>query len=79
VTWSLAGRSVLITGAARGIGAESARQLASRGAWFEADVTDPDALAVAVDGTVERLGGIDAVVANAGIATTGTVRAAKRR
>jgi NAD(P)-dependent dehydrogenase (short-subunit alcohol dehydrogenase family) len=99
VTWSPAGRSVLITGAARGIGAESARQLAARGArvslvglepeelervaseigesaaWFEADVTDPDALQAAVDGTVDRFGGIDAVIANAGIATTGMVRA----
>src|SRR5919108_5990057 len=96
--WSVQGRTVLITGAARGIGAESARRLASRGAnlalvglepeglervaeqcgagaaWFEADVTDWDALERAVEGTVERFGGIDAVVANAGIAPTGTVR-----
>jgi NAD(P)-dependent dehydrogenase (short-subunit alcohol dehydrogenase family) len=98
--WSVRGRTVLITGAARGIGAESARRLASRGAnvslvglepeelqrvaeqcgqgaaWFEADVTDWDALGLAVEGTVERFGGIDAVVANAGIAPMGTVRLA---
>jgi NAD(P)-dependent dehydrogenase (short-subunit alcohol dehydrogenase family) len=98
VTWSLNGRSVLITGAARGIGAESARRLASSGArvslvglepaelehvaseigdqavWFEADVTDPAALDGAVDGTIDRFGGIDAVVANAGIGPIGTVR-----
>jgi NAD(P)-dependent dehydrogenase (short-subunit alcohol dehydrogenase family) len=94
----IAGQVVFITGAARGIGAGTARALAARGAkvalaglepdelakvaadcgpdaaWFEADVTDADALAAAVAGTVERFGGIDVVVANAGIATGGTVR-----
>ena len=35
--------------------------------WFEADVRDIGALEQAVDGTVERLGGIDVAVANAGI------------
>jgi NAD(P)-dependent dehydrogenase (short-subunit alcohol dehydrogenase family) len=87
----------LITGAARGIGAEAARRLAKRGAkvslvglepdlleqvaaeigpeaaWFEADVTDWDALRAATDATVERFGGIDVVIANAGIAPFGTV------
>ena len=96
--WSARGRTVLITGAARGIGAESARRLATRGAnvslvglepdelqrvggqcgagaaCFDADVTDWDALERAVEGTVERFGGIDAVVANAGIGPVGTVR-----
>ncbi|HEY0016381.1 MAG TPA: SDR family oxidoreductase [Longimicrobium sp.] len=94
---SLAGKVVLITGPARGIGAETARRLAARGArlslvgrepallaalaaelgaghaWFEADVTDQAALDRAVAGTVERLGGIDVVFANAGIASNGTV------
>jgi NAD(P)-dependent dehydrogenase (short-subunit alcohol dehydrogenase family) len=96
-TWSLQGKTVLITGGARGIGAESARRLAARGArislvglepelleqvaaecgdaaWFAADVTDRDALQGAVDGTVERFGGIDVVMANAGIGAGGTVR-----
>jgi NAD(P)-dependent dehydrogenase (short-subunit alcohol dehydrogenase family) len=95
---SLDGQSILITGAARGIGAETARHLASRGAkvslvglepeqlaataqqcgpqavWFEADITDVEALERAVAETVERLGGIDAVVANAGLAGFGPVR-----
>jgi NAD(P)-dependent dehydrogenase (short-subunit alcohol dehydrogenase family) len=94
----LRGRTVLITGAARGIGAESARRLAARGAkvslvglepdelqrvaeqcgrdaaWFEADVTDADMLERAVEGTVERFGGIDCVIANAGIAPAGMAR-----
>ena len=96
-SWSLQGKTVLITGAARGIGAESARRLAARGArlslvglepelleqvasecgdaaWFEADVTDRDELQAAIDGTVERFGGIDVVMANAGIGAGGTVR-----
>jgi NAD(P)-dependent dehydrogenase (short-subunit alcohol dehydrogenase family) len=98
VSWSLEGKTVLITGAARGIGAESARQLAARGArvslvglepeqlarvagqcepeaiWFECDVTDADALQAAIDATIERFGGIDVVVANAGIAPAGMTR-----
>jgi NAD(P)-dependent dehydrogenase (short-subunit alcohol dehydrogenase family) len=96
-SWDLTGKVVLITGAARGIGAESARRLNAKGckvslvgleperlaavaesigpnaAWFEADVRDRDALARAVEGTVERFGGIDVVIANAGIATVGSV------
>jgi len=95
--WPIAGRTVLITGGARGIGAESARQLRARGAklalaglepelleqraaelggdtiFFEANVSEPDELQAAVDGTVERFGGIDVVIANAGIAGSGPV------
>ena len=93
----VAAQSVLITGAAHGIGAEVARRLAARGARvslvglgaeelrrvaadcpgsfvFDADVTDPAALGAAVSGTVESLGGIDVVMANAGIAAPGFVR-----
>jgi NAD(P)-dependent dehydrogenase (short-subunit alcohol dehydrogenase family) len=90
---------VLITGPARGIGAELARVLAAKGArvslvgleperlaalsaelgpghrWFECDVTDQAALDRAVAGTLEAFGGIDVVVANAGIASLGTLRA----
>jgi NAD(P)-dependent dehydrogenase (short-subunit alcohol dehydrogenase family) len=93
----LSDKRVLITGAARGIGAETARVLAQRGArlslvglepqglqalaaelgpehaWFEADVTDQAALEAAAAGTFEKLGGIDVVIANAGIAPFGTL------
>ena len=89
-------RTVLITGAARGIGAETARRLAARGAdlalvglepdllerlagelgdraaFWEADVRDAAALGRAVDGAVGRFGGIDVVMANAGIAPSAT-------
>ena len=41
--------------------------------WFEADVTDQDAVNGAVEGTVAALGGIDVVIANAGVANNGTV------
>jgi NAD(P)-dependent dehydrogenase (short-subunit alcohol dehydrogenase family) len=94
---SLAGKSVLVTGAARGIGAELARKAAARGArvalvglepeqlakvaddlgpehlWVETDVTDAEALAAAVRRTAETFGGLDIVVANAGIAPLTTV------
>jgi NAD(P)-dependent dehydrogenase (short-subunit alcohol dehydrogenase family) len=42
--------------------------------WFEADVTDADALKNAIDSTAKRAGGIDVVVANAGIAAGGPMR-----
>jgi NAD(P)-dependent dehydrogenase (short-subunit alcohol dehydrogenase family) len=94
---------VLITGAARGIGAAAARAVAARGASvalvglegeelrrvaaacgpraaaFEADVTDAEALDSAVTGALERFGGIDAVVANAGIASAGSILHAEPR
>jgi NAD(P)-dependent dehydrogenase (short-subunit alcohol dehydrogenase family) len=91
-TYDIRGRTVLITGAARGIGAETARHLAASGAnlalvglepellerlaselgdgaaWWEADVRDTAAVGRAVDAAAERFGGIDVVMANAGIA-----------
>jgi len=50
-----------------------ATELGPAHAWFECDVTDQAALERAVAGAVEKLGGIDVVVANAGIASHGTV------
>jgi NAD(P)-dependent dehydrogenase (short-subunit alcohol dehydrogenase family) len=51
-----------------------ASQCGPNAAPFEADVTDWHALERAVEGTVERFGGIDVVMANAGIAPAGMVR-----
>ena len=50
-----------------------AQRLGDRAAVFEADVTDRDALDAAVAGAVERFGGIDVAIANAGIHTTGSL------
>ncbi|HEY0517121.1 MAG TPA: short-chain dehydrogenase/reductase [Solirubrobacteraceae bacterium] len=96
----LNGRTVFITGAARGIGAAVAERLHGRGAnvalvgleperlaagaerlgtraaWFEADVTDLQALEGAVAATVERFGAIDIAIANAGISFSGTLATA---
>ena len=98
--YDVRGRTAFITGAARGIGAETARRLHGKGAnvalvgleperlqalaaqlgdralAVEADVTDLDALQLAVAATVERFGGIDVGVANAGIAYTGPLATA---
>jgi short-subunit dehydrogenase len=50
-----------------------AAELGESHAWFECDVTDQGAIDRAVSGTVAALGGIDIVVANAGIGSFGTV------
>lgn len=94
---SLRGQRILITGAARGIGAEAARLFAQRGArvalvglekellkqvcselgpdhlWRECDVTNQQEMESAVQTILAIWGGIDAVIANAGIGSVGTV------
>ncbi len=90
--YSLNGKVALVTGAARGIGYETARQMHMRGAsvavldldatqaeeaaerigpraiGLAGDVTDEGAMRAAVAAVVERFGGLDVAVANAGIA-----------
>jgi NAD(P)-dependent dehydrogenase (short-subunit alcohol dehydrogenase family) len=97
MSYDVKGKVVLVTGAARGIGAATARRLAARGArlslvgmeperlagvagslgpghvWHECDVTDQRALERAVAATVTALGGVDVVLANAGVASNSTV------
>jgi NAD(P)-dependent dehydrogenase (short-subunit alcohol dehydrogenase family) len=107
MAYDITGKVVLITGAARGIGEETARQAAAKGArvallgleperleriagelegraerrgdakpqhtWATCDVTDQASLDAAVKHAVAELGGVDVVVANAGIANHGTV------
>jgi NAD(P)-dependent dehydrogenase (short-subunit alcohol dehydrogenase family) len=54
--------------------AENAERLgAERATWFEADVTDFEALQRAVAGTVACFGGVDIAIANAGLAFMGTL------
>jgi NAD(P)-dependent dehydrogenase (short-subunit alcohol dehydrogenase family) len=49
-------------------------ELGVAAAWWEADVRDGVALAAAIDAAAEHFGRIDHVLANAGIASYGTVR-----
>src|SRR2546423_1191016 len=95
---SLAGQRVLITGAARGIGAALAEKLSSRGVrlalvglesdklaevaarcgedtfFGECDVSSFQQVTQAIDAAADAMGGLDVVVANAGIATGGPLR-----
>ena len=95
---SVTGKVVFITGGARGIGAEVARQLYAKGAklvltdldetalrdissdfdgdrvlTLAADVRDLASMEDAVSRAVGQFGGVDVVIANAGISTYGTV------
>ena len=49
-------------------------ELGDAAAWWEADVRDGAALAAAIDAAAEHFGRLDHVLANAGIASYGTVR-----
>lgn len=96
---ALRDRVCFVTGAGRGIGLATARELAARGARgvvvvdlpgdeldaaadrlgdqalaVGADVTDAEAMTDAVQAALHRFGGLDVVVANAGIERVGTVR-----
>jgi NAD(P)-dependent dehydrogenase (short-subunit alcohol dehydrogenase family) len=86
---NLEGKTAVITGASRGIGAAVARMLHDRGCNLglisrsgddlgldrsvarACDVRDLDALTDACAATAERFGGIDIVVANAGVGAYG--------
>jgi NAD(P)-dependent dehydrogenase (short-subunit alcohol dehydrogenase family) len=94
----LRGQRILITGAARGIGAALAEKLATHGARLalvglepetmakvaqrcgegtfvaECDVSSNEQVAQAIDAAAQALGGLDVVVANAGIAAGGPLR-----
>jgi NAD(P)-dependent dehydrogenase (short-subunit alcohol dehydrogenase family) len=95
---ALDGKVALVTGAARGLGAETARALSERGVKLvltdvdaaplkelaaelgedsvvtaACDVCDLASMEAAVQAGVERFGGIDLVLANAGIASYGSV------
>jgi rhamnulose-1-phosphate aldolase/alcohol dehydrogenase len=98
---ALAGRIVVVTGAASGIGREVARRLAALGASVVladldgdgldatratiaqaggpdpevvvGDQSDPDVVAATVSTAVRTFGGLDGIVANAGIAVTGAL------
>ncbi|MDA2890475.1 SDR family oxidoreductase [Mycolicibacterium sp. BiH015] len=95
---SVAGKTVFITGGARGVGAEVASRLHAKGAnlvltdldkpplaqlrdqlgvdrvhTVVADVRELSAMKDAAASAVDRFGGIDVVVANAGIASYGSV------
>ncbi|HEY7630081.1 MAG TPA: SDR family oxidoreductase [Thermoleophilaceae bacterium] len=97
---SLNGQVVLVTGAARGIGAETSKLLVRKGARvvlvdrdeaplrevadqlgdanalaFSADVTELASMEEAVEAGLDRFGRLDVVLANAGIASYGSVLA----
>jgi len=63
----LRGASVAVLDLDAGEAAEAAERVGARAFGIAADVTDEGAMRAAVAETVEKLGGVDVVVANAGI------------
>jgi NAD(P)-dependent dehydrogenase (short-subunit alcohol dehydrogenase family) len=70
------GARVSLVGLEPDLLARNAAELGDEHFYAEADVTDSGQLEAAVAATVERFGGIDVVMANAGIVNLGTVRTA---
>jgi NAD(P)-dependent dehydrogenase (short-subunit alcohol dehydrogenase family) len=68
------GASVALVDVESGAVEARAQEIGPRAAAFTADVTDWSALERAVAGAVERFGGIDIVMANAGVAPAGSLR-----
>lgn len=101
--FKLRDKTVVLTGAAGGLGEALARELVARGARvalldldepalgvlaaelgpsvhpWRADVTDSESLKAAFSGAVERFGGVDVAVANAGINLFASVEAGDPR
>ena len=68
------GGKVALLGLEPDLLAELSEELGESAAWWEADVRDGRAVAAAVDAAATHFGRIDFTVANAGIASYGTVR-----
>lgn len=74
----LAARGAAVAILARGEGDATALAAGIRAAggaaeWVPCDMADPDGIAAAIAGTVDRFGGLDILVNNAGIYATGDV------
>lgn len=68
------GGKVALVGLEPELLAELSDELGDAAAWWEADVRDSGAVAAAIDSAAAHFGRLDHVLANAGIASYGTVR-----